>query len=278
MNARSRGEALYSDRFIPSRLTSKLEGALSVCAEGPAQANDEPRRHSTGSPRTHTNGSNGSPHVARENQGLMNNLLRAELLGKCYASIDVQHLDDCASSVGHPLASPKTEKTDDSVHTHALAHTQNMLHFQSPKRTYGQWDDTINVLSPASPSILPMSPARDTDFMAPRKVKRKIPKVPFKVRMYGAVKVLHRLNAYAGSGCAFIARRLLPKSRGLVLQQCKFLHAKLCGICIPHVHQFYMWNHSTHDRCLLWGSDLVSTYGVHARRGSQNCVMLALKI
>ena len=121
--------------------------------------------------------------VARENQNLMNNLLRSELLG-------------------HALASPKHDKLEERSH-HSPA-----LHFQSSKRRAsdrqsapGNREACIWIfrgfnsfngwkwMELGGSSMFPMSPDRGEDLYAPKKTKRKISKVPFKVcgRLYGFI-------------------------------------------------------------------------------------------
>ena len=69
---KSRQQYIFSDRFIPSRISTNLDDVLES-----VENVDSLRQSGPGSTSITDGGS-----VVHENQGLMNNLLRSELLGK----------------------------------------------------------------------------------------------------------------------------------------------------------------------------------------------------
>lgn len=143
---------MYSDRYIPSRLTSNFEDAFDHALKpGPLDLKDE------GAPADGNRRSSGdttsTPAVARENQHLMNSLIRSELLGQ-------------SSGGGGSSADKLAERS----------HVSPALQFKSTKRSAADRHS-----APGGSSIFPMSPARDSEEFTPKKAKRKIAKVPFKV-------------------------------------------------------------------------------------------------
>lgn len=132
---------LYSDRFIPSRITTNLEEALDIL-DSKSQQRDAAVDHSF------------------DNQTLMNNLLRSELLGQ-YDSPDRR-----SGSLEGNFASPPRKESSISC--------SSILRYRSSTSSVASTTDTSLLSTDLA------SPAK-RNLSTPTKPTRKIPKTPFKI-------------------------------------------------------------------------------------------------
>lgn len=142
-------EYIFSDRFIPSRITTNLDDALDSIENF-----------------TSTSRLSGSSDVAHENQGLMNNLLRAELLGKSGTYQKNDSGDPANAYTNGILNSPSRP-------------SQNFLKFCSPKRR-----SSISSNDASRDSMQSHFTSRSnqkSSTASPKKSTRKIAKIPYKV-------------------------------------------------------------------------------------------------
>ena len=138
MSSRS---SLYSDRFIPSRLSSNLEDALLDCHEN---LDTKPNNNS-------------QTDITHENQ-ILNSLIRSELLGK-------------------PAMMPHNESDSNGLSSspHSNRSSTNVLKFSSRRRTTGSTPNRDSYQA----GFTPIATQALTN--SPKKATRKIAKVPYKV-------------------------------------------------------------------------------------------------
>lgn len=146
--------AIYSDRFIPSRTTTKLEEAFDLFGEEASSRDSGANKNET----------------QMESQILMNNLIRTELLGQSAIDINLEmrlegtakspNRKDSGSSANlfkYRLSQGSSASTIDSHHTSGSE-------YESPVGGFG-----------------PTNNVNRSSIISPKKPTRKIPKNPFKV-------------------------------------------------------------------------------------------------
>ena len=136
-------EYIFSDRYIPSRISTNLDDALDSIE------NFTSTRRLSGS---------------SENQGLMNNLLRAELLGK---SGTFQKTDSGDPANGILNSSSRS--------------SQNFLKFCSPKRKSSVSSNDVNSRDSMQSHHFTSRSNQKSSTSSPKKSTRKIAKIPYKV-------------------------------------------------------------------------------------------------
>jgi len=148
-------DTIYSDRFIPSRIASNLEDAFEIMG-------------SDGD-----NKQNSRNDVAHENQGIMNNLLRSELLGQPLMSLKYDADGGFTSTLPTETGSP-------SRTGNAGARSPNVLRYRSLS-VATETNNGLNAYEMSPPSFGSKSPTGQIAASSPRKVNRKIARTPYKV-------------------------------------------------------------------------------------------------
>lgn len=194
------GGRVYSDRYIPSRTASKLDEALDQngeveCSDTPHQRRHQPQPQSD---------------VARENQGIMNSLLRAELLG-------------------HSLMySPKAFEPVESTDHHPSVGSANVFRYSAASSasisssSSGLSTSTESSFGPASPAVsgrLSLSPKRKV---------RRIPRAPYKVLDAPALHDDYYLNLVDWSSTNYLSVAL--GSSVYLWSACTSKVTKLCDV------------------------------------------------
>jgi cell division cycle 20-like protein 1 (cofactor of APC complex) len=167
--ASSSRRPVYSDRFIPSRTTTNLEEALDRL---------DSKIHSKDS----------QTEVLYENQSLMNNLLRSELLGQ-YESTSERRSSLDSSMLGK---SPNRKESSSS--------SSNVFKYRSSTGSTSILRD-----SEAPEYNFITSPAKRTAILSPTKAPRKIPKTPFKMLDAPYLQDDYYLNLVDWSGSNILA-------------------------------------------------------------------------
>lgn len=138
---------LYSDRFIPSRVSSNFDEAFDMVENSELNTQNE----------------------SHENQGTMSNLLRYELLGQPIVAPKGEMGDPTSTGEG-ALSSPGVFNRP----------TQNVLKFTSPRDRRSMGGERLSVLD-SIPNFAAASPSRQRAAASPKKPTRKISKAPYKV-------------------------------------------------------------------------------------------------
>lgn len=208
-----RERSVYSDRFIPSRSGTQLETGFTLLG-----GLDEGGSHGNKSNGGTGSGGGGSSSAAggSNNSNDLNNkegfstysmLLRSELLG-CDASPTRSHHSSPGSSVGSRspgMSEGKDDKDGASVGSSKYATSspsRNLFRFKAPRQT--ALDLKRNF------SLSPIGAASQNLLGSPRKTKRKIPKVPFKVLDAPALQDDFYLNLVDWSSTNVLAVGLGP--------------------------------------------------------------------
>lgn len=171
-----------SDRFIPSRATSNLSLSLwdssRVVPGGGNARNDSNRANSDDANGSSSDDANDTTATVRNDsagssqQPLLNELLRAELLG--------ENSDPTGSPVSLIASQPTADSSRDP-----LRESGNRFRFQSPRQAYHNGVFDRRTSSDAiinSFSLTPMGSATSHRLLSmPQKRARRIQKVPFKV-------------------------------------------------------------------------------------------------
>ena len=144
-SGRRSSSSTFSDRFIPSRLSTNLEDAFDML-ENKNASKDQNMKND----------------VAHENQIIMNNLLRSELLGQQASEFTL----DSRLAEGLTKSPVRVDSGSSS----------NLFKFRSPQKSSS--DSSHDLLSSSSSAV--HSPARGL-MGSPKKVARKISKTPYKV-------------------------------------------------------------------------------------------------
>lgn len=172
-----RDRAVYSDRFIPSRSGTRLENGFTLLDDSPAS-------HGKGNNNNNNNNSNnnGNDSTGKEGFSTYSMLLRSELLGvddlvnhNSYSQQQQQQNGNgnegevdkrTKSSSGRSRATPSSSSSPSPA--------RNLFRFKAPRHTALD-------LKRSNFSMSPIGTASHGLLSSPRKAKRKIPKVPFKV-------------------------------------------------------------------------------------------------
>mmetsp|Transcript_50918 Transcript_50918/g.65204 ORF Transcript_50918/g.65204 Transcript_50918/m.65204 type:complete len:509 (+) Transcript_50918:96-1622(+) len=154
---------IYSDRFIPSRTSSRIQPGFSLSDE--SQFNDS-RLPSPGSGGGGIDGEGNE--IGKEGQPTLNMLLRSELLGI-----------DSISSRSDREGNGRQHEFNRTSYDGSISHSSggannNMFRFKTPLETMNEDPRSIYDLSPVKGS-------NKRFLLNPHKEKRKICKVPFKV-------------------------------------------------------------------------------------------------
>lgn len=162
---------LYSDRFIPSRLSSNLEEAFDLL---------EASKEQISSSSSIVSGSQTTTPV-HENQVILNNLIRTELLGQGQSLIDYSNTSRLQSET---LNSPGRKES--SLFKYRSHSTNNAdAQISSNLKEY-----PISTAAPGSPG----SSSINRTLSSPKKPTRKISKTPYKVLDAPALQDDYYLN------------------------------------------------------------------------------------
>lgn len=144
-------QSTYSDRFIPSRLSSNLEDAF-----------DQFRDDSNGDKLNETNDG------GYESMGTMNNLLRCELLGQSQGYMK----RDGMNSLNNSVDSPRNITSRNS---------SNVLKYTSTTRNRSSGSSPSSSLESVQQHFIPASSGTQRIQNSPKKVSRKISRIPYKI-------------------------------------------------------------------------------------------------
>lgn len=150
----SGNRANYGDRFIPSRVTTNLEDAFSIMENKELSTQHPPKSD-----------------VPRENQMIMNSLLRAELLGQQEPDYHVN------TGLDGQMQSPSRRESSSS----------NLFKYRTSKGSRNSTDSQFSssneflTSSPVASFSSNASPFVQKNLHSPKKPTRKISKTPFKV-------------------------------------------------------------------------------------------------
>jgi cell division cycle 20-like protein 1 (cofactor of APC complex) len=155
LGSKNAGETIYSDRFIPSRISSNLEDAFEIMgSEG-------------------DNKQNTRNDVAHESQGIMNNLLRSELLGQPLMSLKYDADGGFTSTLPADAGSPS--RTSGSG-----GRSPNVLRYRSLS-VATENNNGLNSYEMSPTAFGSKSPSSQITSGSPRKANRKIARTPYKV-------------------------------------------------------------------------------------------------
>lgn len=199
------GGTIYSDRHIPSRLASKLDEALDQNGDIDEPSDVPHHRRLQSQPQS---------DVARENQGIMNSLLRSELLGtsllytpKAYEPVDL---------ASHPGPGLPGQPSTANVFRYSTA-TATSLSSSSGLST--STESSFGPASPAASSRLALSP---------NKKVRRIPRAPYKVLDAPALHDDYYLNLVDWSSTNYLSVAL--GSSVYLWSACTSKVTKLCDV------------------------------------------------
>lgn len=162
---------LYSDRFIPSRLSSNLEEAFDLLEASKEQTSSS--SSISGSQTT----------LVHENQVILNNLIRTELLGQGQSLIDYTNTSRLQSET---LNSPgRKESSLFKYRSHSNSNNADAQLSASNLKEY-----PISTSAPGSPG----GSSINRTLSSPKKPTRKISKTPYKVLDAPALQDDYYLN------------------------------------------------------------------------------------
>ena len=195
---RTSSDTIYSDRFIPSRLSSKLSDAFDVMEQvdpnnnrgnnGINGINNNINTNNNGnmsSSSSNTNDINNNNHT--EYSGSLNNLIRSELLGSSYLDMNasvVRTINVDGSGINGNMSSSSMPM---SMRSPNRTQTANVLKYKSNvggRRIDSPLNGNSLLYGGGSSSLLSSSSGGlplGSGLGSPPKPLRKIPRVPFKV-------------------------------------------------------------------------------------------------
>ena len=166
----SNNNVLYSDRFIPSRLSSNLEEAFDLLEASKEQSSS-----------SSISGSQTTP--VHENQVILNNLIRTELLGQGQSFVDFTNTSRLQSET---LNSPgRKESSLFKYRSHSNSNNADAQLSASNLKEY-----PISTAAPGSPG----GSSINRTLSSPKKPTRKISKTPYKVLDAPALQDDYYLN------------------------------------------------------------------------------------
>ena len=191
---RTSSDTVYSDRFIPSRLSSKLSDAFDVMEQvdpnnnrvngvNSVNNNNINNNGNTSSSSSNANDINYNNHT--EYSGSLNNLIRSELLGASYLDMNASVVRTI--NVDGSLINGNMSSSSMSNRSPNRAQTANVLKYKSNiggRRIDSPLNGNSLLYGGGSSSLLSSSSGGlplGTVIGSPSKPVRKIPKVPFKV-------------------------------------------------------------------------------------------------
>ncbi len=154
-NKKPREKSVYSDRFIPSRSGTHLEAGFTLLGDDKVKGpKDESNGDAASSSKNNQQGSSNNGESRGENFNSYSMLLRSELLGF-----------ESPSRTPPSGSAVYSKKSDQSKE-------RNLFRFKAPRQTALDLKKSFS-MSPIGPTSVGLS--------SPRKIKRKMAKVPFKV-------------------------------------------------------------------------------------------------
>jgi cell division cycle 20-like protein 1 (cofactor of APC complex) len=232
----SPSQPIYSDRFIPSRLTSNLEDAFDLMEQADPSNSRRKSRESDGG--------------SESKKGPLNNLIRSELLGQPllsspsgFSDFDSENQDKGGTkSPGRRLSDGGSPASSNVLKYKTQKNSRDDTFFSSGSSSmYGPPGSSYSFLMPSSPG----SPHQASSL--PTRSARKIAKVPFKVLDAPALQDDFYLNLVDWSSSNLLAVGL--GSCVYLWSACTSKVTKMCDLGAGDSVTSVTWADESHGSC-----------------------------